>query len=91
MIKTFNNKGLTELFEKGRTSKIRINDQARCMRRLDVLDASEAPEDMDIPGFRFHALHGNPKRYSVWVTGNYRITFEWDGKDAIRVDYEDYH
>lgn len=45
----------------------------------------------NMPGFKFHALHTKPKRYSVWVTGNYRITFEWSGKDAIKVNYEDYH
>ncbi len=41
------------------------------------------PEDLDVPGFKFHTLHGNPKRYSIWVTGNYRITFEWDGHDRM--------
>ncbi len=91
MIKAFRHKGLKELFEARRSRRIRFNDQARCLRRLDALDAAERPEDMDIPGFRFHILHGNPVRYSVWVTGNYRVTFEWDGQDATRVDYEDYH
>jgi len=46
---------------------------------------------MNLPGYRFHALHGRPRRYSVTVTRTWRITFEWDGEDAIRVDYEDYH
>ena len=91
MIKTFKHKGLKALFEKGRTRKIKQNDQDRCLRRLDVLEAAESPEEMDIPGFKFHKLHGSPDRFSVWVTGNYRITFEWEGKDALRVDYEDYH
>jgi proteic killer suppression protein len=47
---------------------------------------------MDLAGLRFHALIGADKgRYSVRVTGNYRITFAWDGTDAIQVDLEDYH
>ena len=91
MIKTFKHKGLKELFETGSSRKIKPQDEARCLRRLDALEAAERPEDLDIPGFQFHRLHGNPKRYSVWVTGNYRITFGWDDKDASKVDYEDYH
>ena len=91
MLKTFKNKGLKELFEKGQSRKINKQLHALCLRRLDVMDAATKPEDLDIPGFKFHTLHGNPTRYSIWVTGNYRITFEWDGQDAVRVDYEDYH
>lgn len=91
MIKTFRHKGLKVLFERGRTSKIKQQVQGKCLRRLDALDAAEYPEEMNIQGFKFHTLNGNPKRYSVWVTGNYRITFGWDGKDAEKVDYEDYH
>lgn len=91
MILTFKHKGLQELFERGKTRRINSQQQAKCLRRLDVLEAAENPEDMDIPGFHFHVLHGAPTRYSVRITGNYRVTFEWDGQDAIRVDYEDYH
>lgn len=49
---------------------------------------------MDVPGFRFHALAGKMKgRFSVRVTGNWRLTFAWDddGPAAVDVDYEDYH
>ena len=47
---------------------------------------------MNIPGLRFHALKGRDKeRYAVWASGNYRITFGWEGEDAINVDLEDYH
>ena len=50
------------------------------------------PEDMSIPGFRFHSLTGNRKgSYSVTVTGNWRITFRFDGEDAIDLNLEDYH
>jgi proteic killer suppression protein len=49
------------------------------------------PEDMNVAGYRFHSLHGNPRRWSVRVTGNYRITFGWTGEDANDVDFEDYH
>jgi proteic killer suppression protein len=49
------------------------------------------PQDMDLPGYRFHGLVGQDKRrYSVRVTGNYRITSGWDGEDAVDVEMEDY-
>jgi proteic killer suppression protein len=91
MIKSFRHKGLEELFTTGGSKKIRKDHHARCLRRLDTLNAAETPEEMNIPGFRFHGLQGALKRYAVSVTGNYRITFEWEGKDAHVVDYEDYH
>ena len=47
---------------------------------------------MDLPGLRFHALKGADKgRYAVWASENWRLTFGWDGVDAIEVDLEDYH
>lgn len=50
-----------------------------------------APGQMDVQGWYFHALKGKPRRHSVRATGNYRITFSFDGKDATEVDLEDYH
>ena len=59
---------------------------------LDRLDTVAKPEDMNIPGYKFHQLTGTRKgTYSVTVTGNYRITFQFDGEDAINVNLEDYH
>lgn len=50
------------------------------------------PQALNIPGLKFHALKGGMKgRYAVWASGNYRITFEFDGEDAVNVDLEDYH
>ena len=48
-------------------------------------------KDLNIAGFRFHGLRGNPERWSVRVTANYRITFGWSGENALDVDLEDYH
>jgi toxin HigB-1 len=59
---------------------------------LDRLDTVLRPQDMNIPGYRFHPLAGGRKRtYAATVTGNWRITFRFDGEDAIDVDLEDYH
>jgi len=63
----------------------------KCVRILQSLEMAMQPEDMNVAGFRFHSLHGNPRRWSVRVTGNYRITFGWTGEDAHDVDFEDYH
>ncbi len=63
----------------------------RVRGRLDELDIAKQPEDMNVPGFNFHKLRGKPQRYAVAVSGPWRITFEWDGQDAVKVDYEQYH
>jgi toxin HigB-1 len=91
MIKSFQHKGLKQLFEKGSSAKINQQHKAKCLRLLDALDAATLPQEMNIPGFGFHGLEGNPKRYAVSVSGNCRITFGWEGEDAIHVLYEDYH
>jgi proteic killer suppression protein len=52
------------------------------VRILQLLEVAGRPEDMNIAGFRFHRLHGGEKRWSVRVTGNYRITFGWLGERA---------
>lgn len=59
---------------------------------LDRLDAAISPEDMRLPGYDFHRLQGNRRgTYAVSVSGNWRMTFRFDGKDAVHVDLEDYH
>lgn len=92
MLKTFKNKALAELWTKGRTAGIDAKMQARVMRRLDALASADRPEDMNVPGFDFHALHGHkPTRYTVHVNGPWCITFEFDNGDAYRIDFEQYH
>ena len=61
------------------------------MQRHRCSDASVKPEDMNLPGFGFHGLQGKPKRYAVTASANYRMTFGWEGEDAVAVDLEDYH
>lgn len=93
MIKSIRSKALIR-FTEGDASKLPVQGEAtlqRLARQLAVLDAAVKPEDMNIPGWKFHGLKGNPKRYAVWVTGNYRVTFAWENFDAIAVDIEDYH
>ena len=64
----------------------------RIERILDRLDASMRADDMNLPGYRFHALKGEMKgRFALSVSGSLRITFEMEGEDAVHVDLEDYH
>ena len=92
MLKSLNHKGLAELFTTGRSAKIPKHFQARVMRQLDALDNASRPDDMNVPGWGFHSLKGfRPTRYAVSVNGPWRLTFEFDGLDACRVDFEQYH
>jgi proteic killer suppression protein len=76
--------------EKGDTSKLPVRNEDRVRRILALLNDAKSPQDMNLSGMFFHRLHGG-NRWSVRVTGNWRITFDWRGLDAIDVDVEDYH
>ena len=92
MIRSIRHKGLSRFFTKGEAKGINAKHAARMERLLDRLDAATKPEDLLLPGYGFHGLTGfNPKRYAVSVSGNWRITFAFDGEDAVDVDLEDYH
>lgn len=91
MIKSFRHKGLAELFERGGSRYIQRSLQARCLRRLEVLDQAKALVDVNVTGFNFHGLRGVPKRYSIHVNGPWCITFEWQAGEVLRVDLEQYH
>lgn len=91
MIRTFKSKALGLFATTGDPSKLPVKNHSRVTRILSVLNVATRPEDMNLPGFRFHGLRGKPKRYAVDASGNYRITFGWDDPDAIDVDIEDYH
>ena len=59
---------------------------------LARLDAARAPFDLQLPGLRLHQLTGGKSgTWSVGISANWRVTFAFDGNDAIAVDYEDYH
>ena len=91
MIRSIRSKALRLFSEKGDPSKLPVKEHAKVVRQLAALEAAAKPEDMNIPGYKFHGLQGEPKRWAVWVTKNYRLTFGWDDQDAIDVDLEDYH
>ena len=91
MIKDFQHKGLKELFESGKCSKVRPDLIRRSLRILDVLEAAVSLDNLKIPGFDFHGLKGKPKRYSMHVNGPFCITFGWKDGHIINVKLENYH
>lgn len=92
MIRSFRSKNLRRFAETGDGSKLSVQNLDRIRRILLQLNASLAPEDMNLPGYRFHGLKGEAKgRFAVDASANWRITFGWDGEDAVEVDLEDYH
>ena len=92
MIRKFRHKGLARFFNTGSASGIQSVHAKRLQLILGRLNASTHPKDMDLPGLHLHELKGRDKgRWSVWVNGNWRVTFRFEGVDATDVDYEDYH
>ena len=91
MILSFRSKALKLFFLRDDASKLPAQSVDRIRRQLTALDAATAPEQMDFPGWYFHGLGGKPKRWSIRVTANWRMTFGFDGPDAEAVDLEDYH
>ncbi len=92
MIRGFRNKGLENFFTGGSKAGIRPEHADRLRLILGRLNAATAPADMGLPGLGLHPLKGERKgTWAVKVSGNWRVTFAFAGKDADDVDYVDYH
>jgi len=92
VIESFKHKGLKKLYTEGKVQGVRQDQVERITMILDALDVVENIEELNMPAFRLHALQGyKPTRYSMKVSGNYRITFEWENGSVQKVDLEDYH
>lgn len=91
MIGSFRSRALAAFWNKGDGSRIRPDLRERVLQRLNALDAAGAPERLNLPGYNFHKLRGEPVRYTVQINGPWCITFEWEGEEALRVDLEQYH
>jgi proteic killer suppression protein len=92
MIKSFQDKALRRFFETGNSKGLSVQNPARLRRILGALNEAKRPSDMNLPGWRFHSLApGQPGRYAVDASGNWRITFAFEGGHAVDVDLEDYH
>jgi len=92
MIKGFRHKGLEKFFIRGTKSGIQSKHANKLRLILGRLNSSARPKDMDLPGLFLHELSGKRKgTWAVRVSGNWRVTFIFDGVDVAVVDYEDYH
>ena len=92
MILAFRHKGLEALFTEGTLRGIRPEHGRRLRLILGRLHAATNPQDMGLPGLRLHALKGELAGFhAVSISGNWRVVFRFKGKDAVDVDYLDYH
>ncbi len=92
MIRSFRHAGLEAFFRKGSKAGIQPKHAKRLRLQLAQLNRAAGPNDMAAPGWRFHPLKGElAGHWAVWVDENYRMTFKFEGTDAVLVDYRDYH
>lgn len=92
MIKSFKHKGLKKFFVEDDRSLLNAKYCERLARILDRLDSAEIAKDMNLPGYGLHKLTGGRKdTWSIMVSGNWRITFQFEEGHAYEVNLEDYH
>ncbi len=92
MIVSFRSRALRRFWTRSDASGLRADWIRKVERILTLLDQSTRAEDMDVVTFGFHRLTGDLSgRYAVVVSRNWRLTFGFEGQDAIEVDLEDYH
>lgn len=90
MIKSFLHKGLERFYLAG--SKAGIQPAHAPRLQLARLDIATSASDMDLPGWRLHALKGALKgHWNIWADQNWRVLFTFEGENAELVDYQDYH
>jgi proteic killer suppression protein len=92
MILSFRHKGLRLLFEKGDRRKVQPQYAEKIERILARLEQASEPGNMNLPGYRLHPLKGDLSgRWSVTISGNWRIVFRFEDGHASDVDLIDYH
>jgi proteic killer suppression protein len=92
MIKGFRHKGLERFFASGNARGLNAQHAAKLRRLLTALHTASGPQDLNQPGYGLHPLQGDRKgQWAVWVSGNWRLLFEFDGNDVVDVDLVDYH
>lgn len=92
VIVSFRHKGLEQLYVSGSKRGVQASHVPKLLRILSVLDVAQRPEDVMLPAFRLHPLRGDLSgHWSIWVSGNWRVTFRFVEADVELVDYQDYH
>ncbi len=92
MIVGFRHKGLEQLYRTGSSKGVQAAHAAKLNRILAALEAAALPSDLNQPGYKLHPLKGELRgHWSIWINGNWRVTFRFVGNDVELVDYQDYH
>jgi proteic killer suppression protein len=92
VIRTFRHRGLEKFFRSGSKAGIQPKHASKLQLQLFALDNAKFPGDLNAPGWNLHRLAGELKdHWAVNVSGNWRLTFKFEGEDAVLVDYQDYH
>lgn len=92
MIRSIRHKGLKRLYEEDDRRGVVAEHADKLRRILARLDAAKAVSDMDLPGYRLHALKGEWLGfYAVTVRANWRVVFRFEQAEASDVDCVDYH
>lgn len=92
MIKSFRHPGLEKFFQSGSKAGIQPKHAGKLGIQLFALNRAMSAKDMDAPGWNLHALHGELLgHWSIKVNGNWRLTFAFEGEDAVLINYQDYH
>jgi proteic killer suppression protein len=92
VIKSFRHKGVEDFFKTESKAGIQPKHANRLKVQLFALNSAKSEKDMNAPGWGLHPLRGNLEgHWSITVNGNWRLTFMFEGEDAILVDYQDYH
>lgn len=92
VIRSFKHRGLKRLYEHDDRRGIRPDLADTVQEILTVLDEAATPRDLDLPGYRLHALKGSLRGFwAVSVRANWRIIFRFEGADAFDVELIDYH
>ncbi len=92
MIISFKHKGLEKYYMKGTTSGIQPKHAQKLRFQLAALESAQVVDDLDLPGYRLHPLKGNREGiWSITVSANWRLTFQFSDGNVHILDYEDYH
>lgn len=92
MIRTFRHSGLEAFYLTDSKRGIQPAHATKLRVLLTALEDARSPRDLKAPAWRLHKLSGDmAEHWSMWVNGNWRLTFRFVGEDVDLVDYQDYH
>ena len=93
MIRSFRNREKENVFGRERSRRLPPDVQRRAHRKLLLLDAAEALDDLRVPpGNRLERLSGDRTgQYSIRVNDQWGVCFRWERGNAHDVEITDYH